>query len=264
MEWPPVLELSELDSGVVTVRESTPPGAERPPVDHRASGGAAPVSRRVLPGGWRAYAIAALALVAAAEGVIIGLQQQTARLAVTVAPPDVVAAGPPAVATALSPPLSPPPSALVSPPGAASAVVPAVGWVALPAGVDIDVWVGSRRLGAAGEGRFELAAGEHQLELVNDRLGVRLIEPVRIVRGRVTTLSPVLPKGVLHLNATPWAEVVLNGQVLGTTPLANVPAPLGDHDVVFRHPELGTRTVRVLVTADAPARASVNMREPQE
>jgi hypothetical protein len=265
MEWPPALELADVDSGIVSVRERTPPVPHRPALDGRAIDGDAPARGRVLAAGWRVYAIGGLVLLAVGEGVIIGLQQQTARLAVTVAPPDVVAAGSTAVATAPAPPLSSPPLAPAPlPPAAASAVVPGVGWVALNAGVDIDVWVGNRRLGAAGDGRFELAAGEHQLELVNDRLGVRLIEPVRIVRGRVTTLSPVLPRGVLHLNATPWAEVVLKGQALGTTPLANVSVPLGDHDLVFRHPELGTRTVGVRVTADAPVRASVNMREPQE
>jgi hypothetical protein len=278
MQWPPAIELSELDSGVVTVTEPVPlPGMRARPGPEGTAEGDRPArpSRWALTAGWRAYAIGALALVAVGEGVIIGLQQRTAGLAVTVAPPEVRAAGSPAAVAgpasvpAAVVPVVPPQSSPVSVPPAvaapaALAVAPGVGWVALDPGVDVDVWVGSRRLGAAGEGRFELAAGEHQLELVNDRLGVRLIEPVRIVRGRVTTLSPVLPRGVLHLNATPWAEVLLNGQPLGTTPLANVSAPLGDHVLVFRHPELGTRTVGIHVTAGEPTRASVNMREPQE
>ena len=267
MVWPPALELSELDSGVVTVTERAPlqPRGERfdAPAGPTDTGHPSPARAGLRAVGWRAYAIGALSLLAVGEAVIIGLQQRAGGVALPVASPVVLPGAPPA-ASAPAPPsvVIPPPSASVAPLPAPAA--PAVGWVTVNGAVDVDVWVGRRRLGTAGDGRLELAAGDHRLEFVNDQLGVRLVEPVRIVRGRVTTVSPVFPDGVLHLNAAPWAEVVLNGRLLGTTPLANVSVPLGDHDLLFRHPELGARTVRVRVTAGAPVRTGVNMREPQE
>ena len=43
----------------------------------------------------------------------------------------------------------------------------------------------------------------------------------------------------LTLNAKPWAEVVLDGKVLGTTPMDAVPVAPGRHEVVFRRTDLG-------------------------
>jgi hypothetical protein len=70
----------------------------------------------------------------------------------------------------------------------------------------------------------------------------------------------VLDRVPLSINATPWAEVFLDGTRIGETPLAGVLTPIGLHQVEFRHPELGRRTVPVRVTLQQPARISVDMR----
>jgi hypothetical protein len=255
-------------------------------------------------GAWQTYAIAALGLIAAGQAVIIGLQQREAfapspranaavaapaasPAAASVASPVAAAAASPVAAAAtatatVAPPRSGPdapasvPPVLSGDPGSlqrpaalaplagARAAAPSIGWLEVRSPLGIDVWEGRRRLGAAAQGRIELDAGEHRIELVNDRVGYRALEVVRIERGRVATLSAEMPTGLVHLNAAPWAEVTLDGQPLGTTPLANVRAPLGDHEIVFRHPQLGERTVRVLVTAGSPVRASVDLRQPEE
>jgi serine/threonine-protein kinase len=62
------------------------------------------------------------------------------------------------------------------------------------------------------------------------------------------------------VNATPWAEVWIDGRSLGETPLANVEVPVGEHELVFRHPDLGERRQRVVVRADAVALASATFR----
>ena len=46
---------------------------------------------------------------------------------------------------------------------------------------------------------------------------------------------------VVNLNALPWAEVWIDGRRIGETPLANIKIPLGDHEAVFRHPQLSER-----------------------
>ncbi len=58
-------------------------------------------------------------------------------------------------------------------------------------------------------------------------------EPVKEV-GKV----PAKP-GTLSLEAAPWAEVSLDGKVIGETPLANVTVSAGAHSVVFRNPDSG-------------------------
>ncbi len=45
----------------------------------------------------------------------------------------------------------------------------------------------------------------------------------------------------LTFNAEPWAEVRLDGRLLGTTPLVGVAAVAGRHRIEFRHPKLGVR-----------------------
>jgi serine/threonine-protein kinase len=72
-----------------------------------------------------------------------------------------------------------------------------------------------------------------------------------------------VPKGSVALNAAPWADVWVDGERLGETPIGNVSLPIGNHDVVFRHPELGEQRHTVTVTLNGPARLSVDMRKRQ-
>ena len=67
----------------------------------------------------------------------------------------------------------------------------------------------------------------------------------------------------LALNAQPWAEVWINGESVGETPIGKVMVPIGWHEIVFRHPQLGEQVVRATVTGAAPARVSVDMSKRQ-
>ena len=86
-------------------------------------------------------------------------------------------------------------------------------------------------------------------------------EIVQVTPGRVTPIKPRWPSAPMSFNATPWAEVWVDGQQIGETPLANISVPVGNHDVLFRHPELGEKHVRAVVTLSAPAKVSVDMRQ---
>ena len=57
--------------------------------------------------------------------------------------------------------------------------------------------------------------------------------------GKVTPIKVEFPKGTIALNAVPWAEVWVDGEKIGETPIGNLSLSLGPHEVVFRHPELG-------------------------
>jgi hypothetical protein len=65
----------------------------------------------------------------------------------------------------------------------------------------------------------------------------------------------------VNINATPWAEVLVDGQRVGETPLGNVQLTVGSHEVKFRHPQLGEQVRTVLVTTGAPGRLSVDMKQ---
>jgi serine/threonine-protein kinase len=83
---------------------------------------------------------------------------------------------------------------------------------------------------------------------------------VQVVAGRVTAVPLALPKGTVNLNASPWAEVWLDGVRVGETPIGNLSVPIGSHEIVFRHPQLGEKRHAVSVTAGVPVRISVEMK----
>ena len=65
----------------------------------------------------------------------------------------------------------------------------------------------------------------------------------------------------MALNAQQWADVWIDGERVGETPIGNVSVPIGPHEIVFRHPQLGEQVVRATVTAGEAARVSVDMRK---
>ena len=89
----------------------------------------------------------------------------------------------------------------------------------------------------------------------------------RIAWGTSTETSVIIPikiefpKGNIALNAVPWAEVWVDGEKVGETPIGNLSLSLGPHEVVFRHPELGEKRVVTTVTLAGPAKVSVDMRK---
>lgn len=57
---------------------------------------------------------------------------------------------------------------------------------------------------------------------------------------RLSLNAPLAPRlmGTLSVDAKPWAEVLVDGQPKGTTPLAAVNLPAGKHRITLRNPEL--------------------------
>jgi hypothetical protein len=97
--------------------------------------------------------------------------------------------------------------------------------------------------------------------VTNEALGYRSTQTVQVGPGQVARLKPEWPQGTIAINATPWANVTLDGKDLGETPVGNTTVAIGTHEVVFRHPQLGEQRYTATVTATAPARLSVDMRK---
>lgn len=137
---------------------------------------------------------------------------------------------------------------------------PVSGWVTVKAPVSVEIREGGRLLGTSDTDRVMMAAGRHDLELVNETLGLRLTRVVQVPAGKVAPISIDLPSGVVNLNASPWAEVWIDGQRVGETPIGNLSVPIGPHEVVFRNPQLGEKRHAISVTLSAPVRLSVDMK----
>ena len=127
----------------------------------------------------------------------------------------------------------------------------------------LQIFEDGKLVGTTESERIMFPAGDHTFAFVSATLGFSVTRAVRIDADRVATLPIALPPAVISVNATPWAQVWLDGQSLGDTPIGNVPTTLGSHEVIFRHPQLGERRVTVLVTLKEPARVAVDMRGSQ-
>ena len=152
--------------------------------------------------------------------------------------------------------------------GTASLVVPmqrqptgnVSGWIVVSAPAEVQIYENQRLLGTSRTDRIMVPVGRHELEFVNESLGFRATRNVDVGNGQVVSVRPEWPRGTVALNALPWAEVFVNGERLGETPIGSASLPIGVHEIVFRHPELGERKASAIVTSGAPARLSVDMR----
>jgi len=138
---------------------------------------------------------------------------------------------------------------------------PVSGWIAVNAPTPLQIFEEGRLLGSSQSDRIMVSVGRHELLLVNEGIGYSQAQVVNVTPGRVTPIKPRWPNGTMSFNATPWAEVWIDGQQVGETPLGNVSVPAGPHEVLFRHPELGEKRVRTVVTLSEPAKVSVDLRQ---
>jgi serine/threonine protein kinase len=138
---------------------------------------------------------------------------------------------------------------------------PVSGWISVNAPMPLQIFEDSRLLGTSQSDRIMVTVGRHELVMVNEVVGFSQSQVVNVTPGRVTPIRPQWPSAATSFNATPWAEVWVDGRQIGETPLANISVPVGNHDVLFRHPELGEKRVRAVVTLSAPAKVSVDMRQ---
>jgi PEGA domain-containing protein len=135
------------------------------------------------------------------------------------------------------------------------------GWVSISSPVVMQVFEGNQKFGTTETDRIVMPAGRHTLKIVNTRLGFEVSRGVDVPAGGAATVKIEIPDGLVNLNALPWAEVWIDGRRIGETPLANVRIPVGDHEAVFRHPQLGDRRQTFVVTANEPARVALDLRK---
>jgi PEGA domain len=151
-------------------------------------------------------------------------------------------------------------ASIVAPVGGDTSTGPVSGWVAVQAPLTVEIREGGKLLGTSEADRLMLAAGHHELEIVNPLLGYRVTRAVQVPPGKTAVVKIDLPNGVVNLNASPWAEVFIDGQRVGETPIGNLSVPIGPHEVLFRNPQLGEKRHAISVSLAAPVRLSVEMK----
>jgi len=136
------------------------------------------------------------------------------------------------------------------------------GWLSVAVASPLQIFEEGRLVGTTNIGRLLLPPGVHVLDFVSDELGFRAQRTVTVRPGAATAVALELPAVTLSINAQPWAEVFVDGDRVGETPIGTLSRPVGRHEVVLRHPEFGERRRTVTLTTNGPNRISVDMRRP--
>ncbi len=137
---------------------------------------------------------------------------------------------------------------------------PISGWLVVKAPFSLEIREEGRLLGTSETDRLMLASGRHDLQLVSETMGYRAARSITVMPGKVETIKVDLPNGTVSINATPWAEVWVDGQRVGETPIGNLSMPIGPHEVVFRHPQFGEKRHAISVTMQGTTRVVMDMK----
>jgi hypothetical protein len=133
------------------------------------------------------------------------------------------------------------------------------GWLSTTASAPLRIFESGRLVGSTESDRIMLPAGEHTFEFSSDALGFSATRTVTIGAGQTSSVALPMPQVTVSLNAAPWAQVWVDGQALGATPIGDFKTTIGSHEVIFRHPQLGERRLTALLTLKEPARVAIDM-----
>lgn len=136
---------------------------------------------------------------------------------------------------------------------------PVAGWITVAAPFPLEVIENNEVIGTSDRAKIMLAAGRHDVILRSEAIGFEERRTLDVAPGAVAAVDVVPPKGMLNVNARPWADVLIDGNPAGQTPLANVELTAGPHQITFRHPQLGEKIERVVVSTAGVSRVAVDL-----
>jgi hypothetical protein len=151
------------------------------------------------------------------------------------------------------------------PPAAPAAAVASpqllAGMLSVDAPVPLRLYEKGRLVGTSETESTMLPQGTHQLDFVNEAFGFSARRTVVIRPGATSSVKLDAPPGTVNINAVPWAEVWIDGERVGDTPIGNLKTKIGSREIVFRHPDLGERRTTAMVTLKEPVRISMDLRK---
>jgi hypothetical protein len=135
------------------------------------------------------------------------------------------------------------------------------GWVKLFVPFPVEISEGSRVLRLDDQNQIMLPPGVHDLQFGSRTLGYRESRRVEVNPGQATAVSLVPPPSTLNVTASLPATVMIDGQRVGETPLADQPIALGTRDIIVRSATGAERRYTRQVTV-APIRIDVDFSVP--
>jgi len=123
------------------------------------------------------------------------------------------------------------------------------GFVTVYSPFEVTVSENGRVLRADDRHQIMLAAGTHELRLVNRALGYDIVRKVEVKPGDATNLQLTPEPSALTVTASDAAEVWLDGTRLGDTPMNGMAVPMGVHEIVVKRASGGERRFNVTIGA---------------
>ena len=128
------------------------------------------------------------------------------------------------------------------------------GWLAVFAPVKLEILENGRSIGSTEGGRMLTPPGPHTIELVSQAMGFRETRQVDIKPGAVAAVTIAMPPATIDIVAPADAEILVDGERVGTAPLGPIQVAVGTREILMRHPTLGERRQTVSVTYLSPTR----------
>jgi hypothetical protein len=128
------------------------------------------------------------------------------------------------------------------------------GWLAVFAPVKLDILENGRPIGSTEGGRIRSSPGPHTIEVVSQSMGFAETRQVDIKPDEVSAVTIAMPPVTIEVVAPAEAEILVDGQLVGTAPVGPLQVAVGTREILMRHPTLGERRQVVSVTYNGPVR----------
>src|SRR6185503_8426036 len=132
------------------------------------------------------------------------------------------------------------------------------GWIGVFAPFELKIYEGRRLLGTTESARIMVPPGRHELQLVNEGLGFRESHVLTVNPGETTALNISTSLGIIRIKAPAGAEVWIDGERVGETPLGDLNIPVGSREIMIKHPTLGEQRLTATVTQSAPTEVNID------
>jgi hypothetical protein len=134
------------------------------------------------------------------------------------------------------------------------------GWLHVSSPIELEIMEGARQIRLDDKNLVLLPPGAHELKFVSRPLGYSETRHIDIKAGQTISLSITPASSSLTVTSTLPAEVFIDGERAGDTPLTDHPVSVGTRDITIKSPS-GERRVTVTV-GTKPARVDVDFSKP--
>jgi hypothetical protein len=135
------------------------------------------------------------------------------------------------------------------------------GWMHVSTPIEVEITQGGRRLPFDERNQVLLPPGSHRVQFQNRDLGYLETRQVQVRPGEITRVVIAPSPSTLTVAATLSAEVLIDGERAGYTPLTNFPIRLGTREIVVRTATGEERRFTLTVSA-TPVQLNVDFAAP--